>query len=176
MSPRNKKLRKVITPPVIKGYKPYGPNISLTQSEPVLLLFEEYEALKLCDYDMMNHEKASRLMQVSRPTFTRVYAKARQKIAKAFVEGRQISIEGGKVYFDSDWYHCQSCHCYFNNPEMELKIEKCPLCGSSNFSGYDPEQNEQNSDCRQVRDRKRCGKRMGAGKQTTTSNTNLKKQ
>jgi hypothetical protein len=29
-----------------------------------------------------------------------------EKISKAFVEGRQIEIEGGKVYVDSDWYQC----------------------------------------------------------------------
>jgi predicted DNA-binding protein (UPF0251 family) len=157
MSPRHKRLRKVITPPVIKGYKPYGPDISQAHTEPVILLFEEYEALKLCDYDMYNHEQASRAMHVSRPTFTRVYATARQKIAKAFVEGRPISIEGGKVYFDSDWYHCQSCHCYFNNPEMDKKIEACPLCGSDSFANYILESQENTSQpCHE--EKEGCGK------------------
>ena len=70
------------------------------------LLYEEYEALRLCDYSMENHNRASEIMEVSRPTFTRIYASARQKLASAFVEGRQIVIEGGKVYFDSDWHIC----------------------------------------------------------------------
>jgi Zn finger protein HypA/HybF involved in hydrogenase expression len=72
-------------------------------------------------------------MGVSRPTFTRIYASALRKIAKAFVEGKQISIEGGKVYFDSDWFQCVTCKCYFNNPEKEEKPETCPLCGSANI-------------------------------------------
>ncbi len=76
-------------------------------------------------------------MGVSRPTFTRIYAAALQKIAVAFVEGRQISIEGGKVYFDSDWYQCLECECYFNNPEKELKIKNCPLCGSQRIESFD---------------------------------------
>lgn len=158
MSPRHKRLRKVITPPVIKGYKPYGPDISLARTEPVVMLFEEYESLKLCDYDMFNHEEASKAMNVSRPTFTRVYAAARQKIAKAFVEGRPISIEGGKVYFDSDWYHCQSCHCYFNNPERDKKIEACPLCGSDTISNYDLEsENKHNHPCHGEKNKNSCG-------------------
>jgi predicted DNA-binding protein (UPF0251 family) len=132
MSPRSKRLRKVINPPPIKGYKPYGPETNKKEKGIVTLHFEEYEALRLCDYDNHNHSEASKFMGVSRPTFTRIYASARQKIALAFVEGLQISIEGGKVYFDSDWFHCKSCKCYFNNPEKDQKTENCPLCGSTN--------------------------------------------
>lgn len=138
MSPRAKRLRRVVNPPEIKGFRPYGPDIKKTNQDPVVLLFEEYEALRLCDYDMYNHHKASDLMGVSRPTFTRIYAQARQKIASAFVEGRTMTIEGGKVYFDSDWYHCLSCGCYFNNPEKEKKIHVCPLCRKSEIVNYDP--------------------------------------
>lgn len=139
MSPRIKKLRKVLNPPPVKGFKPYGGETGGKQTPAVTMLFEEYEALRLCDYDMYNHHQASVLMGVSRPTFTRIYASAREKIAMAFVEGRQISVEGGKVYFDSDWHQCSSCGSYFNNPERELEIESCPLCGSEDINGYDPD-------------------------------------
>lgn len=138
MSPRIKKIRKVLSPPAIKGMKPYGGGPLKSQAEPVTILFEEYEALRLCDYDMYNHHQASVLMGVSRPTFTRIYASARQKVVLAIVEGRQISIEGGKVYFDSDWYNCSDCGCYFNHPDKENKIEKCPLCGGNHIENYDP--------------------------------------
>ncbi len=120
----------------MKGFKPYGPEIGKQNQEKITLLFEEYEALRLCDYDAFTHHKASEAMGVSRPTFTRIYASARQKIAKAFAEGSQISIEGGKVYFDSDWYQCHQCHCNFNNPEKEKKILSCPLCGSKKINPY----------------------------------------
>ena len=142
MSPRTKRLRKVINPPVIKGFKPYGPDTGKGKAEPVMLHYEEYEALRLCDYDLYNHHAASIFMGVSRPTFTRIYSAARQKIARAFVEGRQIAIEGGKVYFDSDWYQCGSCKCFFNNPEKDQKVGECPLCGDTEkISGVegDPE-------------------------------------
>lgn len=135
MSPRLKRLRKVLNPPIVKGFKPYGPELHPGEQTPVNLLYEEYEALRLCDYDMFNHHQASLVMGVSRPTYTRIYASAREKIARAFVEGRQIAIEGGKVYFDSDWYHCNHCQCYFNNPERTVQVERCPLCGSSQVKG-----------------------------------------
>lgn len=137
MSPRIKTLRKVLNPPIIKGFKPYGPETGKQNAGLVILLFEEYEALRLCDYDKCNHYQASVMMGVSRPTFTRIYASALQKIAIAFVEGKQISIEGGKVYFDSDWYQCSGCGCNFNNPEREKAIEKCPLCGSNQIISFD---------------------------------------
>ncbi len=137
MSSRIKVLRKVLNPPLIKGFKPYGSVSGKNNLELINLLYEEYEALRLCDYDMTNHHQASLMMGVSRPTFTRIEASAFQKIAKAFVEGRQIAIEGGKVYFDSDWYHCKKCMCYFNNPEKEKTIENCPLCGNQRVAKFD---------------------------------------
>lgn len=137
MSPRKKLLRKVLNLPVIKGFKPYGPDSGKQNPEPVNLLYEEYEAIRLSDYDKLNHQQASEMMAVSRPTFTRIYASALRKIAVAFVEGRQIAIEGGKVYFDSDWYQCDNCHCNFNNPEKEKEIKECPLCGNHQIKRYD---------------------------------------
>ena len=139
MSPRIKKLRKVLNPPVIKGFKPYGSDSGKQNPGLIYLLYEEYEAIRLSDYDMLNHHQASVMMGVSRPTFTRIYASALHKTAKAFVEGKQITIEGGKVYFDSDWYHCVKCACYFNNPEKEKPIENCPLCNSQKVDKFDYE-------------------------------------
>ncbi len=131
MSPRIKVLRKVSSPPKVKGFKPYGAEIVKDEdNSPVNLLYEEYEALKLSDYDMLNHYHASIMMGVSRPTFTRIYATALRKIAKAFVEGKQIYIQGGVVFFDSNWYSCRNCGAFFNNPDEELVIDKCPLCGN----------------------------------------------
>jgi DNA-directed RNA polymerase subunit RPC12/RpoP len=62
-----------------------------------------------------------------------------KKIARAFVEGKQITLEGGKVYFDSDWYHCLDCGCYFNHPEMHLPVSHCPLCGHQGFTRAIPD-------------------------------------
>lgn len=129
-----------MAPPAVKGFKPYGGDTQAKGSGCVDLHFEEYESLKLCDYDMCTHHQASELMGVSRPTFTRIYASARQKIARAFVEGSKISIEGGKVFFDSDWYSCKSCECFFNNPDREQRIEACPLCGSKQIAGFDAQE------------------------------------
>ncbi len=132
MSPRSFKYRKLLDPPKVKGFMPIGIENDENREE-IFLLFEEYESLKLSDYDNYTHHQSSQLMQVSRSTFTRIYSKARQKIAKAFVEGKKIRIEGGKVYFDSNWYHCKKCKCYFNNPFKDEILTGCHLCKSDNF-------------------------------------------
>lgn len=137
MAPRARKFRKILNPPPMKGFKPYGYNFDGTNKEPVLIHFEEYEALRLCDYDMHNHHQASVIMGVSRPTFTRIYASVRRKVAKAFAENRQIKIQGGKVYFDSNWYSCSTCGCFFNNPKRGIDAVNCPLCDSKDVANYD---------------------------------------
>lgn len=138
MNRRIRRPRRIVNPPSVKGFKPYGINPDAkTSADTVMLLIEEYEALRLCDYEGLNHHQSSKMMAVSRPTFTRIYAAALQKIAKAFVEGRQIAIEGGKVYFDSDWHQCNACACYFSHPHKHLPIEACPLCGSEDIVNFD---------------------------------------
>ena len=46
MSPRKKTLRKVLSPPPIKGFNPYGAEAGMPAREPVMLMMEEYEALR----------------------------------------------------------------------------------------------------------------------------------
>ena len=137
MCARLKLPRRILNPPSIKGFKPYGVDVGVQAAGPVNVLLEEYEALRLSDYDKLNHHQASIMMGVSRPTFTRIYAAALQKIAIAFVDGRQIAIDGGKVYFDSDWLECKGCGSYFNHPHQNIPIDECPLCGSNKIVDFD---------------------------------------
>ena len=124
MSPRTKKNRLIQKAPNFGGFKPFG--VQKDNPCEVSLNIEEYEALKLCDYELLTHAEASVLMNVSRPTFTRVYESARRKIAKALVEACTICFEGGKVIFDMVWYKCHRCKITFTIPEGQAK--ECPLC------------------------------------------------
>ena len=105
--PRPKQNRKMEHPPLMQGFKPFGIPRKMLRS--VTLLFEEYEAIRLLDYKGMTQEQAAVVMNVSRPTLTCIYEKARQTIAKAMVEGKMINIEGGNVQFDKEWYRCRRC-------------------------------------------------------------------
>ena len=95
-------------PPRMEGYKPFG--IPMRELESVILLYEEYEAIRLADYENLNQEEAALKMNISRPTFTRLYDKARKTIAKAFVEGKVIQIQGGSYITDGNWYRCRRCN------------------------------------------------------------------
>ena len=142
MSPRPLRLRKISNPPIISGFKPYGGSAAGRKPESVFLHLEEYEAIRLCDFDMLNQHDAAVIMNVSRPTLTRIYARARQKVAEALVLGKQLIIEGGKIYFDSEWYHCRNCDCNFNNPQKQIEITQCPLCKSLEVENCASEKNE----------------------------------
>jgi len=124
------KTRVVAGTPKVAGFNPYGKNKGENFKETIFLLYEEYEALRLCDYENNNQTKAAETMKVSRPTFTRIYMRARNKIAKAFVEGHSIHIEGGKVSYDNAWYKCNKCNSIFNNPKKGNGPIRCPLCNS----------------------------------------------
>ncbi|MCW3806715.1 DUF134 domain-containing protein [Plebeiibacterium marinum] len=129
--PRRRRLRKVIAPPGFKGYKPYGANHS--KNEFIELLYEEYEAIKLSDYDFMNHETAAKVMGISRPTFARIYESARRKIAKAMVEVKEIRTVYGNALLDKNWYECHVCNARFTIPKTQNK-HCCAMCSSININ------------------------------------------
>jgi uncharacterized protein len=130
---RPKRIRKMTNPPHFKGFRPIG---LPEENNPVVLNFEEYEAIRLSDFELNGQVEAAQIMDISRPTYARIYESARRKVAQAFVQGRAIVFEGGKVYFDSEWYSCNSCGCWFNHPAKELDIKTCALCGSEDIEQY----------------------------------------
>ena len=128
--PRRRKHRKIVAPPGFKGYRPYG--VNTVKAGCIELLYEEYEAIKLADYDMMNHLDASKLMGISRPTFARIYESARRKIAKAMVETREIKTVFGNAVMDDTWYICTDCNARFTLPKT-VREEVCGICTSKNI-------------------------------------------
>jgi len=95
--PKRRRARKISGPPGFRGYRPYG--MMNSRKNEIELLYEEYEALKLADYELLNHFEASVFMGVSRSTFARIYKSARIKIAHALVETREIKTVFGNVSF-----------------------------------------------------------------------------
>ncbi|MGC8803976.1 MAG: DUF134 domain-containing protein [Bacteroidales bacterium] len=126
---RNKKNRLIQMAPHFCGFSPRG--LQCKAGDEVIITFEEYEALNLCDYELLTQIEAARMMQVSRPTFTRIYESARRKIAKAFIEGCCISFEPGNAMV-TDWYHCEQCQINFTLEEGNPAI--CPLCKSASIT------------------------------------------
>lgn len=128
--PRRRKHRRIVAPPGFRGYTPYGTNAG--DKTPIELLYEEYEAIKLADYDMLNHLAASEMMGVSRATFARIYETARQKISKALVESRGIKSVFGNAVMEERWHICNDCNTRFTIPNT-VKLKNCALCNSTNI-------------------------------------------
>ncbi len=94
---RPKKKRLVLKKPEFSLFKPAG--IRASELEQIILLTEEYEAIRLADYENMKQEEAAELMEISRPTFSRLVESARKKISVMIIEGKSLSIEGGNFNF-----------------------------------------------------------------------------
>ena len=123
LMPRPKQFRKIDAPPLMQGYKPFG--IPRSELETVILHFDEYEAIRLLDYEGLMQEQAAERMNVSRPTLTRIYENARKSMAKAFVEGKMILIEGGNVDFEKQWFRCNRCYKLVDGMENHIPCKNC---------------------------------------------------
>ena len=57
--------------------------------------FEEYEAIRLADFELLGQAAAAQSMGISQQTFSRLLKKARNGLAKALIEGSIIRLAGG---------------------------------------------------------------------------------
>ncbi len=89
---RPQKCRYICSKPKVTRFFP-----DLEEAGSVTVGYDEYEVIRLLDYAKLTQEECAKKMQVSRPTVTRMYEAARQKIADALVNGKQILIAGGDV-------------------------------------------------------------------------------
>ena len=64
---RPKKLRKITNPPKIKGFSPIRP-FQGNGSSPVLLDYDEFEALRLSDYELKSLSEAAVEMEKKQKT------------------------------------------------------------------------------------------------------------
>lgn len=89
--PRNKIPRTILNNPKAIFYKPQG--ICLSKLKIVKLAHDEFEAMKLHNFDELTQIESAQSMKISQPTFGRILNKAYRKISRAFFEGKAIMIE-----------------------------------------------------------------------------------
>jgi uncharacterized protein len=95
---RPKCCRRVCGVPDKNYFKPRG--IPISQLEEVLLSLDEYEAIRLADFEQLYQEEAAGRMNISRQTFGRIIEAAHKKIADVLINGKALKIAGGQVAFD----------------------------------------------------------------------------
>lgn len=89
--PRPKRCRRVCSEPQFLCFSPRG----VEQPEENILTVDEYEVIRLVDYEKKSHGQCAASMNISRTTVTEMYEKARYKIAECLVLGKRLSINGG---------------------------------------------------------------------------------
>lgn len=89
--PRLSRCRRICCEPKYDRFAPPGAG----EKEPVFLTVDEFEAVRLIDYEKRTHEQCAVQMGVSRTTVTEMYERAREKIADCLVNGKALRICGG---------------------------------------------------------------------------------
>lgn len=125
--PRPRKCRRICSMPSIGGFKPISENMGLNGE--VLLNIDEYEVLRLIDFEKLTQEQCAVQMVVSRTTITNIYDSARFKIADALIHGKSLLIDGGEFILCEHNKRCcgKGCrHQCFNEEVSSCIKEDCP--------------------------------------------------
>lgn len=134
--PRPTEKRHVQGPPPCGYFKPAG--IRAIDLEEVCLTVDEFEVLRLIDYEGVYQEQAAEAMGVSRQTVGRMAEKARRKLADVLVNAKALRIEGGAyVTGGSRSFACGVCKHRWELPFGTPRDEACPECGDKSVSRTD---------------------------------------
>jgi predicted DNA-binding protein (UPF0251 family) len=106
---RPQRCRKIKTIPGVTYYKPRG--IPLSELEEVTLTLDEYEAMRLADFDGLYQDQAAAKMSISRQTFGRIVESAHRKISDVLLHGKALKIEGGSVAVSATKESTRVCKC-----------------------------------------------------------------
>jgi len=123
--PRPPCCRRVAGKPVAAIFKPAG--IPARMLAEIVITLDEFEAIRLADFEGLYQEQAAEQMRISRPTFGRIVEVARRKVAEAIILGKALKIEGGPVQEEP----CRPLRCpacKFEWDESPNPQAGCPHC------------------------------------------------
>lgn len=84
------KRRRIRGNPDCEFFKPAG--IRKIELEEINLEIEEFEAIRLKDFEGLEQKECAKKMEISQPTFQRILVVARKKISDAIINGKAIRI------------------------------------------------------------------------------------
>ncbi|MCP3943454.1 MAG: DUF134 domain-containing protein [Desulfobacteraceae bacterium] len=89
--PRPKRPRNILSRPIANEFRPVG----IDSKEEIILSLEEFEVIRLIDYEEMDQSQAAEVMNISRQTVGRVLKVGRYKLSKSIVEAFRLKVSGG---------------------------------------------------------------------------------
>ena len=96
MKPKGRPLkpRKIGKTPTIVQFSPRG---KPGRPDEVHLTIDQFETIRLADYDGFKQNEGAQTMGISRASFGRILRDARKTISDALINGKIIRIYGGNI-------------------------------------------------------------------------------
>ncbi len=113
--PRPRKCRRVCCVPENTNFGPL--ENCAKRREAVVMTVDEFETIRLIDYEGLTQEECAERMCISRTTTQAIYSNARLKLAKCLVTPMKLVIEGGDIVL-----------CKGESPGCGAK--RCPACAA----------------------------------------------
>lgn len=88
------KFRRVCKLPRNKRFGPL--DLAMDEQDFIIMTVDEYETIRLIDLENYNQQECAQQMNIARSTVQGIYIEARKKLAESLVNGRPLTIEGGR--------------------------------------------------------------------------------
>jgi len=108
------KSRKICALPAFTEFGPRHTNNGHSK-ELITMTIDEYETLRLIDFEDMTQEACAAQMMIARTTAQKIYNSARKKMVTMLLSGATLKIEGGRIVLcDGDHQGDQCGRCRRN--------------------------------------------------------------
>lgn len=94
---RPKKTRWIKCDSGERYFRPQG--VSVKKLKGITLTLDEFESIRLIDYEQLTQEQVAKQMKIHRSTVSRIISSAHKKIADAYVNKKAVKVEGGCCKF-----------------------------------------------------------------------------
>lgn len=102
------KKRRICSKPRWRSFKPVLPG----QIDSIELNLDEFECIRLIDYEGLDQEACAFQMGVARTTVQAIYKNAREKIADSLVNAKELSISSEDVFLCESGEKCSKRYCF----------------------------------------------------------------
>ena len=124
---RPQRCRRICMRPEYDSFSPQGD----MRGEQIALTLDEFEVVRLIDYEKMTQEECAAQMEISRTTVAEVYERARYKLADFLINGKRLTLGGGNFRFCGGGEECRKRSCLRAGgalePERQLGQAHKPL-------------------------------------------------